>query len=92
MLTYDETYKVPQRLKSGSTLNIAVNFTGVPIPTVSWILSDKPIPSMNVETNDNYSLLTLSGIAVNQTGQIKVKAENAVGSDTAEFNVIVQGF
>jgi len=91
VITYDDKYKSAQKLKGGSTLTITVNITGTPTPKVSWVQAGEPVTTAIIETKDNYSTLTVKNITSKLAGQIQVKAENKVGTDSAEFTVEIKG-
>jgi len=87
VITYDEKYRTALKLKGGSTLTISVTVAGSPAPKVSWA----EVPGASVETKDSVSTLTVKNVTSKVAGKIQVKAENKVGSDTAEFTVEIKG-
>ena len=91
VITYDEKLKSAQKLKAGSTLTISVNVAGTPTPKVSWLQAGEPVAATSIDTKDNYSTLTVKNVTSKLAGQIQVKAENKVGSDSAEFTVEIKG-
>jgi len=91
VITYDEKFKSAQKLKAGSTLTIAVNVTGTPTPKVSWLQAGEPVSAASVDTKDGYSTLTAKNVTAKLSGQIQVKAENKVGTDSAEFTIEIKG-
>ena len=91
VITYDDKYKSALKLKAGSTLTITVNVTGTPTPKVSWLQAGEPVAATSIDTKDNYSTLTVKNVSSKLAGQIQVKAENKVGTDSAEFTVEIQG-
>ena len=90
-ITYDDKYKSAQKLKAGSTLTISVNVAGSPTPKVSWLQADEAVAGASIETKDNRSSLTVKNATPKLAGSILVKAENKVGSDSAEFAVEIKG-
>ena len=93
-LSYPAKLKEPQKPKAGSPLIVQVNFTGIPMPTVTWTLNDQPLTSTNglkIDTKDGTSTLTLKAAQPNYSGQLKVKVENKAGSDEAVFEVVIKG-
>jgi len=91
VITYDDKYKAAQKLKAGSTLTISVNVSGTPTPKVSWTQAGEPLTAASIDTKDNQSTITVKNVTAKLAGQIQVKAENKVGSDSAEFTVEVKG-
>ena len=90
-ITYEDKFKSAQKLKAGSTLTISVNVAGAPTPKVSWLQAGEPVAAASIETKDNRSTLTVKNVTSKLAGQIQVKAENKVGTDTAEFTVEIKG-
>ena len=94
VISYDEKYKSAQRPKAGTTFSITVNVAGTPTPKVTWLLAGEQLSSSNgtnIETKDTYSKLTFKGITGKMSGQLQVKAENKVGSDSADFTLEIKG-
>ena len=79
------------KLKAGSTLTISVSVSGTPTPKVVWTQAGEPVTAASVDTKDSQSTLTVKNVTSKLAGQIQVKAENKVGSDTAEFTVDIKG-
>jgi len=90
-ITYDDKYKAAVKLKAGSTLTISVNVVGTPTPKVSWLQAGEPVAATSIDTKDNYSTMTVKNVTSKLAGQIQVKAENKVGTDSAEFTVEIKG-
>jgi len=93
-IEYDAKYKQPVTLSAGGTLMLPVTVTGVPTPKVSWFFGDKELKPGNgtsIETKDNASKLTVKNTTGANAGGYRVKAENAAGSDQAEFKVSMKG-
>ena len=94
MIEYRETLKESQKIKAGQSLILSVNIFGAPTPNVSWWHNDAEIKSdldVTVEGDSTFSRLTVKNTSTDMTGKYKVVAENSVGSDSAEFNVVVLG-
>jgi len=93
-IEYDAQYKQPLSLNAGATLTLPVTVSGVPTPKVSWYFGDKELKSGNgttIETKEQMSKLTIKATSGAHTGTYQVKAENAAGSDKAEFKVSLKG-
>ena len=94
-VTYEDSLKKPKELKTGATLILTVNISGVPTPEVSWYFGEETIQTGNgttLETTDTYSTLTIKNVGGKDSGVYSVKAENAAGSDSAEFTVVIKGW
>ena len=91
MITYDDKFKSAQKLKGGSTLTISVNVAGTPTPKVSWLQTGEPVAGAIIDTKDNYSTLTVKNVSPKLAGQLEVKAENKVGTDSATFTIEIKG-
>jgi len=93
-IEYDAQYKKPVALNAGAVLTLPVTVAGVPAPKVSWYFGDKELKSGNgttIETKDKTSKLTIKNTTGANAGAYRVKAENAAGSDEAEFKVSMKG-
>jgi len=93
-IEYDAQYKQPVALNAGATLTLPVKVSGVPTPKVSWYFSDKELKPGNgttIETKEQTSKLTIKNTTGANAGTYQVKAENAAGSDKAEFKVTMKG-
>ena len=94
MIEYSESLKDTQKVKAGKSLVISVNIIGAPTPKASWWSKDTEIKSgldVSVEGDGTFSRLTLKNTTGEVTGKYKVVAENSVGSDSAEFDVVILG-
>ena len=92
-LDYEEKLK-SQTLKSGSTLIIHVNYTGIPRPTITWLHNGEVLnksEGTSWETTDAYTTLTIKGAGADNSGEYTVKAENVVDSVSADFTVVIKG-
>ena len=93
-ITYEDALSKPQVLKTGSTLVIHVNITGIPQPKVAWFCDDVELTIKNgvsYETTDTYSTLTVKNVTGENSGKYKVTATNVVDTATAEFTVTIKG-
>ena len=94
MIEYRESLKKSQKVKAGESLVLSVNIFGAPTPKASWWHNDAEIifsPDVTVEGDGTFLRLTMMNTSADMTGKYKVVAENSVGSDSAEFNVVVLG-
>lgn len=93
-LDYDNRLKGVQNIKAGTTLSLPVNTSGIPNPTVTWLLDEEPVEKsarISIETVDDKTTLTIKNTALDDTGLYTVEAENKVGKAVAEFDVNVRG-
>jgi len=91
---YDDQLKSPQSLRGGQKFVIETTIGGVPTPTSSWTHNGQPLtPSaqLTVEVTPTSSKLTITNASADHTGSYVLKAENVVGSTTAEFTLTVKG-
>ena len=95
MLDYDERLNNALSCRSGTTVNIDVNFTAHPDPTVEWFFNGAPLTSTGVQASVRqdawHTGLTVKNIKPNEAGLYKVKVSNKAGSKTATFTVEVKG-
>ena len=94
VIEYSDSLKDTQKIKAGKSLIISVNILGAPTPKASWWRNDTEIKSgldVSVEGDGTFSRLTIKNTTGDVTGKYKVVAENSVGSDSAEFDVIILG-
>ena len=93
-ILYDSSLEEQIVRKAGTTLEISTNITGHPKPTSKWFHGDKElIPSGDVsikkdDTNAILKITKTSGGA--NSGKYRLLAENSVGSDEAEFDVLIK--
>lgn len=93
-LDYDNRLKGVQNIKAGTTLSLPVNTSGIPNPTITWLLDEEPIEKsarISVETVEGKTTLTIKNTTLDDTGLYTVEAENTVGKAVAEFDVNVKG-
>ena len=94
MIDYDATLRGVLKPKAATSLILMVNTQGDPKPDAKWYLGDKQLLSdanTTVEGDGTFSRLTVKGSGSKDSGTYRVTAENEVGSDSAEFQVVVQG-
>lgn len=90
----DARYKQPQEVKSGSTLILPVNITGLPRPRVTWYRNGVPLGvrpgHVLIDSGDSYSTLTVQGIENEEGGRYEAHAENLAGSARHAFDVVIK--
>jgi len=94
VIEYNESLKETQKIKAGKSLVLSVNILGAPTPKATWWRNETEIKSgldVSVEGDGTFSRLTVKNTSGDVTGTYKVVAENSVGSDSAEFNVVILG-
>jgi len=95
-ISYDDQLKSPQALKGGQKLVIDTTIGGVPTPTTSWTFNGQPLApiagQLTIDVTATSSKLTTVSATSVHSGSYVLKAENAVGSTTAEFTVTVKGW
>ncbi|KAK3083483.1 hypothetical protein FSP39_023775 [Pinctada imbricata] len=92
-LEYDNKLKSNQIIKAGSSLTIQVNISGIPSPTVKWLLDKEPIDKsshVSIDINNDFTTLTIKNATLEDGGVYNVTAENVVGSAEAEFTIQVK--
>lgn len=91
----DARYAGPQEVRAGSTLILPINFLGTPRPKVSWYRNGIPLAAVpghvTIDTGDNYSTLTISGIEKEEGGRYEASVENIAGISRTGFDVIIKG-
>ena len=93
-LEYDNRLKGAQTVKAGSTITLRVNVAGIPAPTVHWLVDGQPLDKtdrVSIETNKDFSTMTIKNATVKDTGVYSINAENSVGKAAADFEVNVKG-
>ena len=94
MIKYSESLKESQKIKAGESLILSVNIFGAPTLKASWWHNDAEIRSLQnvtVEGDGTFSRLTVKNTSADVSGKYRVIAENSVGLDSAEFNVVILG-
>ena len=95
VLEYDERFNNVLSCRSGCSVNIDVNFTAHPDPTVEWFFNGTPLSSSDVQasayTDAWHTALNVKNIRPNEAGLYKVKVSNKAGSKTATFAIEVKG-
>ena len=93
-LEYDNRLKSGQTAKSGSTVVLKVNVSGIPSPAVSWKLNGQLVSRsdrVTVDTNKDYSTITIKNCMKEDAGIYTIVAENVVGQAVADFDVAIKG-
>ena len=93
VLTYDPSMK-DQYLKANHSLVLLVNIQATPTATVKWFHGDIELTksrNVTIETEENFSRLSIKGLTGKQTGIYRIVAENTVGKAYEEFTVTVKG-
>jgi len=94
VIEYSDSLKATQKIKAGKSLVISVNISGAPTPKATWWRNDAEVKSgldVSIEGDGTFSRLTVKNTSGDVTGKYKVVAENKVGSDSAEFDVVILG-
>ena len=94
MIRYSKSLKDTQKIKAGQSLILSVNIIGAPTPKVSWWHNDAEIKSgqhVTVEGDGTLSRLMVKNTSADMTGKYRVIADSSVGSNSAEFNVVILG-
>jgi len=95
VLEYDQRFNNVLSCRSGTSVNIDVNFTGYPDPTAEWFFNGTPLASSGVQatvqTDAWHTGLNVKNLRPNEAGLYKVKVSNKAGSKTATFTVEVKG-
>ncbi|GFO38541.1 titin, partial [Plakobranchus ocellatus] len=92
-LEYDNRLKSAQTVKAGSTIVLKVNVAGIPYPNISWLLDGQQLDKsdrVSIETNKEFSTLTIKNATIKDTGVYTISAENVVGKAAADFEVNVK--
>ena len=90
----DQRFQRQQQVKAGKTLTLEASVAGIPAPKVTWYMNDEPVSQTNgttVEGDKTHSVLTVRRARADNIGQFKVVAENKIGSDAAQFDVLLLG-
>ena len=91
---YDSRYTGVQMVKAGCTFLLPVNYVCSQPGRVTWLHNGLPLYEragrVRIDTRDNYSTLTLTGVQKDDGGMYRIVVENAVGSADAEFDVIIK--
>lgn len=93
-LEYDNRLKSVQTVKAGSTLNLSINISGIPSPTIGWLRDGQPIsksPRLSIDISEDFTTLTVKNATLDDKGVYTLTAENVVGKATADFEVAVRG-
>ena len=66
----------------------------MPTPKVTWFHDDEtiyPDRDVTIEGDGTFSRLTVKNVSAKNAGKYRVEATNPIGSDLADFDVIVKG-
>lgn len=94
VLEIDLRFQRKQQVKAGKTLSLEAGVSGIPAPKVTWYMNDEPVSLSNgttVEGDKTHSVLTVRRARADNIGRFKVVAENKVGNDSAQFDVLLLG-
>ena len=94
VIEYADSLKETQKIKAGKSLVLSVDIRGSPKPKASWWRDDVEVKSgldVTVDGDGTFSRLTVKNTTADRSGTYRVLAENKVGSDSAEFNVVILG-
>ena len=93
-IAYDDKLKSTQSLRDGQKFIIETTIGGILTPTTSWTHNGQPLTPndhLAVDVTPTSSKLTITDASADHSGSYVLKAENTVGSATAEFTVAVKG-
>jgi len=93
-ISYDDRLKSPQSLRGGQKFVIETTIGGLPTPMTSWTCNGQPVTptaQLAIDATPTSSKLTITDANADHTGTYVLKAENVVGSATAEFTLTVKG-
>ncbi|CAN0167304.1 unnamed protein product [Lampetra fluviatilis] len=77
-------------LKAGETLRLAVRFSGIPTPTVTWQKNTLALPDRaNVSTEGGSTHMVISSADRSDSGIYSVNLANEAGSETMKIRVTV---
>ena len=71
-----------------------MDISGIPSPTVTWLLDEEPVeksPRITIDITQEMTTLTVKNTMLDDSGLYTVEAENVVGKAVADFEVNVQG-
>jgi len=91
-IDYEAKLKETQTLKAGKSLILTANVSGMPEPKVTWLQNDseiRPGVGISFEGDNTFSRLTIRNTTAKNAGRYMIRAENKVGSEEAEFKVVV---
>jgi len=93
-IRHSDQLKSAQTLRAGQRFVIETVIAGVPTPTTSWTHNGQPLTptaQLTIDVTPTSSKLTMTHASTDHSGRYVLKADNAVGSTTAEFTITVKG-
>ena len=93
-MEYDPKLRAPIQVKANATLNIQVDFTGVPKPSAEWYLGAMRLDNgqrTTITSTEYYTTLNVRGMTADDAGEYKVIVKNRAGSASANFEVKIKG-
>ena len=93
-----ETSPQPQNLIAGGSFSLICLATGYPVPNIMWtedgtsfFMNNRRIVSTIEGLRSSSSVLTITNALVSDSGLYQCIANNVLGADTADAEVIVRG-
>ncbi|KAL0963763.1 hypothetical protein UPYG_G00313190 [Umbra pygmaea] len=77
-------------VSEGQDIHLQCSVEGKPLPNVSWLLNDKPIPDAHLAFEKGLAQLTVRGAVPEDGGQYTCVAENSHGRVVCNTSVIVK--
>ena len=94
MIHVDPYYSGVRDVKAGATLILPTTFTCTPPARVTWLHNGLPLQPrpghVHIDTRDNCSTLTVLGVERDEAGAYELVVENAAGTASAAFDVVVK--
>lgn len=82
-----------QIVKTGSTLVLKSNFTGIPEPEIKWLKNGKELTvdddDVTISTNNNFSMVTIKNMNRKRAGKYEIVAINKAGEARSSGSVVV---
>lgn len=82
----------PVSFDRGESIQLKIPFTGNPPPKVHWFKGDEEIEpgaQFDIESDGRHTTLTIRDATREDSGEYTLVVENALGKDTASFNISV---
>ena len=92
-MTHESTSGKPVSVRLGGTLCLECNVIGMPKPFVTWYHEQQKLlkgSKVAIESAGSWCYLKVRDVKEDAGGTYRVKAENMVGSDQAEFTVSIK--
>ena len=77
-------------LEVGSSLVLEGTFTGKPAPKITWLRNNQTVPSTQVKTLRNKTVLKIESVTESQMGKYNCRAENEAGIAESICDVVVK--